>query len=106
MIVPTTNGESIALPLGCQDIGAASSTPNYLLRKELDFKYLAALDVVTSLAMTVTAPGIALVGLGYWALVGEQVVAVIVRTIAFWPLRRPWKFVLSFDAGIARSRPP
>ena len=83
-------------------VGAVNSTPDILLHKELDFKYLAVLDVSSSLAMTVVAPAMAFAGLGFWSLVGERAVPVLVRTIGLWVVRRPWQFSLRFDKDIAR----
>lgn len=83
-------------------LNAVNSTPNFTLRKKMEFKYLAILDVVSSLAMTVFAPAMALVGLGFWSLVGEQAIAALVRTIGLWGIRRPWRLSLKFDKGIAR----
>jgi len=83
-------------------IKAVNSTPLVLLVKELGFKYLAILDVATSLAMTIVAPAMALAGFGFWSLVGEQATAVLVRTIGLWGILRPWQFSLKFDKGIAQ----
>lgn len=83
-------------------LNAVNSTPNFTLRKDMEFKYLAILDVVSSLAMTAFAPAMALVGLGFWSLVGEQAIAALVRTIGLWGIRRPWRLSLKFDKEIAR----
>ena len=83
-------------------VKAVNSTPGVLLRKELEFKYLAILDVASSLAMTIVAPAMALAGLGFWSLVGEQAIAVFVRTISLWGIRRPWQLSLEFNKGIAQ----
>ncbi|MGC9398867.1 MAG: lipopolysaccharide biosynthesis protein [Anaerolineae bacterium] len=83
-------------------LNAVNSTPNFTLRKKMEFKYLAILDVVSSLAMTIFAPAMALAGLGFWSLVGEQAIAALVRTIGLWGIRRPWRLSLKFDKGIAR----
>jgi O-antigen/teichoic acid export membrane protein len=91
----------IALSL-LEILNAANSTPNFLLRKELEFKYLAILDVAGSLAMTIVAPAMAWAGWGFWALVGERAIPTIVRAVALWGIRRPWQFSLSFDGKMAR----
>jgi PST family polysaccharide transporter len=81
---------------------AVNSTQNFTLRKAMEFKYLAILDVASSLAMTVLAPVMALLGFGFWSLVGEQVIAEIVRAVGLWGLRRPWRLSFVFDRKIAR----
>ena len=83
-------------------IKAVNSTPGVLLRKELEFKYIAILDTASSLAMTIGAPIMALAGFGFWSLVGEQAIAVLIRTIGLWGIRRPWQLSLKFNKGIAK----
>jgi O-antigen/teichoic acid export membrane protein len=83
-------------------VKAVNATPDALLRKGLDFKYLAVLDVASSLAMTIVAPAMALAGMGFWSLVGEQAVPVVVRAVGMWVIRRPWRFSLKFSRPIAR----
>lgn len=93
----------VLIVLSCvQVVRAVNSMPYVLLRKELEFKYLAFLDVASSLAMTTVAPAMALAGFGFWSLVGEQTVPVLVRTVGLWCIRRPWRFSLRFDKEIAR----
>lgn len=83
-------------------VRAVNSTPDILLRKNLDFKYLALLDVSSSLAMTIVAPAMAWAGFGFWSLVGELAVPVLIRTVGLWVVRRPWRLSLRFDKEIAR----
>ena len=83
-------------------VKAVNATPDALFRKELEFKYLAILDVASSLAMTIVAPAMALAGLGFWSLVGEQAIGVLARAIGLWGRRRPWQFSLKLDKEIAR----
>ena len=70
-----------------------------LLTRALQFRRLAAINVASSLTMTVVAPLVALVGGGIWALVAEQATGVLVRTAGLWLYRRPWRprFGLSRD---------
>jgi PST family polysaccharide transporter len=81
---------------------SVNSTPNFTLRKAMEFRYLAILDVASSLAMTILAPIMALLGFGFWSLVGEQVIAELVRAIGLWGVRRPWRLSFEFDPKIAR----
>jgi O-antigen/teichoic acid export membrane protein len=81
---------------------SVNSTPNFTLRKAMEFRYLAILDVVSSLAMTILAPIMALLGFGFWSLVGEQVIAELVRAVGFWGIRRPWQLSFEYDPKIAR----
>ena len=41
-------------------------------------------------------------GFGFWSLVGEQIVPVLVRTAGLWGIKRPWRFPLRFNKEIAR----
>ncbi|MEA3407263.1 MAG: lipopolysaccharide biosynthesis protein [Chloroflexota bacterium] len=83
-------------------ISALNSTPQTILRKNLDFKFLAILDVITSLSMTFGAVTMALVGLGFWSLVGEQAIAVLIRSLGLWGFKRPWKPTFGLDKAITR----
>lgn len=81
---------------------ALNATPSVLMSKELDFRRLALLDVLTSLGMTITAPTMAYLGFGFWSLVGEQAAGVLVRTVMLWGVYRPWKARWSIDWPLAR----
>jgi O-antigen/teichoic acid export membrane protein len=83
-------------------LAAMNSTPDVLLRKQLEFKYIAALDVASSLAMTIGAPAMAWAGLGYWSLVGEQAIPVVIRAFGLWGFGRPWQPSIKFNKEIAR----
>ncbi len=84
-------------------IGAANSTPQTLLQRRLEFRRLMAVNVASSLAMTVVAPLLAWARWGLWSLViGEQGVGIVVSALGLWTARRVWKARLEFDRGIAR----
>jgi O-antigen/teichoic acid export membrane protein len=94
---------SALIALSCVAVvKAVNSTPDILLHKELAFKYLAVLDVSSSLAMTIVAPAMAWAGFGFWSLVGEQAIPVLVRAIGLWVIRRPWQFSLRLDKDMTR----
>lgn len=69
---------------------AVGATPTGYLQKEMQFKELALLQLVTSLSMTVIGPLMAWQGYGVWAIVGEYVSGVTVATVVVWLFIRPW----------------
>ena len=73
-----------------------------LLMRALQFRRLAAINVASSLAMTVIAPLVALAGGGVWALVTEQATGVVVRSAGLWLYRRPWRPQFGLDRDLAR----
>jgi len=81
-------------------ISALNSTPEVLLKKNLDFKFITALDVATSLAMTIGSVAMAFFGLGFWSLVGMQAIAVLIRSLGLWGIKRSWKPILKLDKTI------
>ena len=81
---------------------AFNAVPQIILRKGLHFRRLAALDVASSLAMTVVAPTIAWLGGGIWALVAEKATGILVSTAGLWLYHRPWRPVLGLDKKLIR----
>ncbi len=81
---------------------AFNSVTDAILVKDLRFRRLAALDVASSLTMTVVAPVVALAGGGVWALVTERVTGVLVRTAGLWLFRRPWHPTFGISRALAR----
>jgi len=84
-------------------LAASCSTHAASLRRDMRFGPLALLNLISSLAMTITAPLLAYLGAGLWSLVAERVVGPIVRAIGYWGFLRPWHFSLRFDWDEARS---
>ena len=82
---------------------ASFATPGAVLRRDLRFGALALMNLLSSVAMTVSAPLLAYLGAGLWSLVVEQVIGQVVRWIGFWVVVRPWRLSLRFDWGEARS---
>ncbi len=74
-----------------------SQVQETLLRKNLAFGRLAAMDVASSLTMTVVAPFLAWRGWGVWALVAEQVSGFAVRFILSWGPFRQWNPGLGWE---------
>ena len=89
--------------LGVNLLRATFSTPGVVLRRDMRFGAIAALNLLSSLAMTVTAPLMAYLGAGLWSLVVEQAVGPIVRWIGLWVVLRPWRPSLRFDRMEAKS---
>lgn len=82
---------------------ATFSTQGVILRRELRFGVIALLNLLASLAMTITAPLLAYLGAGMWSLVAEQVIGPLVRGIALWFVLHPWKVSLGFDREEAQK---
>ncbi len=71
-------------------LAAFSQVQEVILRKQLSFRKLAAVDISSSIVMTIVAPVMAWQGAGIWALVAEQASGIAVRAILCWGLLRPW----------------
>jgi lipopolysaccharide exporter len=84
-------------------LASSFSTPGAVLRREMRFGALALMNLFASVAMTVSAPLLALLGAGLWSLVVEQVVGHVIRWVGFWVVLRPWRCSLRFDRGEART---
>jgi PST family polysaccharide transporter len=82
---------------------ASYSTPGIVVRRDMHFGALAALNLSASLAMTIVAPLMAFLGAGLWSLVAEQAASQIVRWIGFWVVIRPWRPSLRFLLDKAKS---
>jgi O-antigen/teichoic acid export membrane protein len=90
----------------------ASSTVQHiaLLNRQMRFKVIAIIDIVSMLAGCLTGIGVALWKYGYWALVGAFVTKVTIRLVLTWSISR-WRprlpsrdtqtwHLLSFGANI------
>ena len=90
--------------------GAFEVVPRTLLTRDLEFRRLAVVDACSAVTATLTTVGLALVGVGYWALVIGTVVGRLTSTAAvLWfrphPVAWPWEFqrlrgALSFGAHV------
>jgi O-antigen/teichoic acid export membrane protein len=78
-------------------VRALGATPTAYLQKEMQFKELALLQLVTSLSMTIIGPLMAWQGFGVWAIVGEQISGITVATLVVWFFIRPWHPRLEFS---------
>jgi len=82
---------------------ASFSTPGAVLRRDMRFGAIAFLNLLSSLAMTITAPLLAYLGAGLWSLVVEQAAGPVIRWIGYWVFLRPWRLSLRFDWDEAKS---
>lgn len=83
-------------------IKSVNATPQVLLSKELHFKRLAVLDVLSSITAFAIAVPMAWGGAGVWSLVGEQASGVFVRIAGLWMYKRPWDISLRVDWGLVK----
>jgi O-antigen/teichoic acid export membrane protein len=65
-------------------INAAGVQHSAILQREMRFTALAIIQIVALVVSTVVGIGMALLGYGYWSLVGLSVTLPLVSTIAFW----------------------
>lgn len=61
-----------------------------ILRREMRFKALAGLELVTVILAVAVAIGLGLAGVGYWALVGMSIATAVVPAVGVW-LLLPWR---------------
>jgi O-antigen/teichoic acid export membrane protein len=74
-------------------VKALNSAPDTRLRKQLDFRYIGLVEIAVSVSMASVAIPMAFAGMGFWSLVGEQIAAEAVKSVFFWIVRRPCKFM-------------
>jgi O-antigen/teichoic acid export membrane protein len=86
----------LALTVG-EVASALGATPTTYLRKEMRFRELAVLRVLTSLVMTIVGPLMAWQGWGVWAIVGERISGLGVVTVVVWAFIRPWRLRWKLD---------
>ncbi|MCB0208520.1 MAG: lipopolysaccharide biosynthesis protein [Anaerolineae bacterium] len=79
------------------------STHSVILRRNMNFKAMASLNLLSSLAMTITAPVLAYLGAGVWSLVAEQAVGPVVRGVGLWGVLKLWQPSWRFDWREAKS---
>jgi len=91
----------LALSVGAI-VAAAGATPRMYLQKEMRFRDLALLRIITSLSMTIVGPFMAWRHMGVWAIVGERTSGLIVDTLVVWFYIRPWRLRFNFDRTIAK----
>lgn len=71
-------------------IQALSITQTTLLTKQIDFKTKTKASLVSAIGSGVVGIGMACVGFGVWALVGQQISRNLLYTLALWALVRWW----------------
>jgi O-antigen/teichoic acid export membrane protein len=74
---------------------AVTSTPTVLLQRQMAFRRLAMLDVLSSVLMLIVASLLAWKGWGPWSLVlGEQLTGALVSFAGIWLYKPPWRLSL------------
>ncbi|MCM1984906.1 MOP flippase family protein [Lyngbya confervoides] len=75
---------------------SVNTTQQAILRREMNFKALAARQLAGQLAGTIVAITLALMNFGVWSLVCQQLVTSIVGTLLLWKITR-WRPKLKFS---------
>ena len=83
-------------------LAGAGFASNALLWKELRFRALAVIGVVTSVAGAFISIVLALGGFSYWSIVLGNIGSAAVTLCALWAVR-PWRLRFAFDRTLARQ---
>ncbi len=83
-------------------IGSISSVQNALLQRQMDFRALFRVRMLALLLAGMAALSLALLGYGYWALVGWALVGDFTRAFYLWALSS-WRPQLRFDRALAQD---
>ena len=83
-------------------ISSLSSVQNALLQRKFKFKKLMGLTLVPSLMPLIVAVPLAILGLGYWALVGSAIASRGVQTFLLWKYSS-WRPRWRYDVQIAKQ---
>jgi teichuronic acid exporter len=83
-------------------MSSLASVQDALLQKEFRFKKLVGLTLVPSLMPLIVAVPLALLGSGYWALVGSAIAGAGVQTFLLWKYSS-WRPRWCYDVRIARQ---
>lgn len=65
-------------------IGGLSVQHEAILKRQMNFRALAVIEVVSSLVGIIVAIGMAWYGFGYWSLVGQQIATISVMSLMRW----------------------
>jgi PST family polysaccharide transporter len=80
----------IALVFSLTFIMTAMSTQHYaLMRRAMQFRYLAIIDITSSVIGSVVGIAMAFIGWGYWALVAKLIVTAVLTVVGAW-MSCPW----------------
>ncbi|MBS0244756.1 MAG: oligosaccharide flippase family protein, partial [Proteobacteria bacterium] len=71
-------------------IGAASIQHSALIRRALEFRQLAVIEVASNILGTIVAIALALAGAGYWSLVAKPLLITLLTTLGVWA-SCPWR---------------
>ena len=71
-------------------INALSITQNTFLTKRIDFKTKTKASLISAVLSGIVGIGMAFMGLGVWALVGQQITKQLTNTICLWVFNRWW----------------
>src|SRR5207302_1072055 len=81
----------ITLVLSITFVLASSAVQHIaLLNRQMRFKVIAVIDILSMLAGYLTGIGMALSKYGYWALVGASVTQVAIKLVLTWSISRWW----------------
>jgi len=75
-------------------------TPRALLVKNIEFRRLAAINIINALVTTVVAILLALSGYGFWALLAPRIFSAIVNWVGFYGIKPVWKPKIGWNKPI------
>ena len=81
---------------------ALSLVQTALFQRDLKFKKLFWVRIVTVVAPTILSIPLAILGLGYWAIIGGQIFGSLANTIVLWSITR-WKPSFYFNFNIFKE---
>lgn len=79
-------------------IGALALVQKTRLTKRIDFKSQAKITLISSLSSAIIGIGMALLGFGVWALVGQHLSSQIINTVCLWLVNK-WVPRMRFSSG-------
>jgi O-antigen/teichoic acid export membrane protein len=83
-------------------LAAFSSVHTALLQRDLDFKPLFWVRLVTTAVPSLASIPLAIYGMGYWALVAGTLIGQVVQSAVFWMIS-PWRPQWGLDCGLTRE---
>ena len=88
--------------MGISVVKGLNAVQATILSKQMAFRHLAIIDVMSSVTMTIVGPLLAYLGLGVWSIVAERGSGIFVRTAVIWIFYRVWRPRFGWNREMAR----